>query len=167
MPAFAVAQSSAEAANQCQEPLAQSPARAGAGGCRSGMDRTCSQRQGNARRAASLAGIPGILVGTLLIAPIASAPLVRMSFTLLLVSVAVTLFLLNRKERHVHSELPDVAGVRPALLAAGFVGGIFSGLVGNGIDIVDVTGDSQSNLIVEEDGGTTAADLGILGVGVV
>jgi len=85
---------------------------------------------------ASLAGIPGILVGSLLIAPNAAAPLVRMSFTLLLVSVAITLFLLNRNARVVRSDLPAGRGVDLALLAAGFAGGIFSGLVGNGIDII-------------------------------
>lgn len=85
---------------------------------------------------ASLAGIPGILVGALVIAPVASAPLVRMSFTLLLVSVAITLFLLNRGGRVVRTGLPPGRSVDLALLAGGFVGGIFSGLVGNGIDII-------------------------------
>lgn len=85
----------------------------------------------------SLAGIPGILLGTLWLAPMLSAPAVKLSFTLLVTSFAVTLFVLNRGERSVHAQVP-LRGRRELVLImlAGLVGGVFSGLVGNGIDIV-------------------------------
>ena len=88
-------------------------------------------------RWSSLAGVPGIVVSSLWLAPLLPPVLVRISFTLMLTSFAVTLWLLNRIDRVTHDDMP-LSGGREAglLMAAGFLGGIMSGLVGNGIDII-------------------------------
>lgn len=86
---------------------------------------------------ASLAGVPGILFGTLVLSELLSAPAIKLSFTLLVSSFAVTLFALNRGHRKVHAEVPERGRRELGLvLLAGLIGGMFSGLVGNGIDIV-------------------------------
>ena len=88
-------------------------------------------------RWASLAGIPGMLVGAVWLAPLLSSPAIKLSFTLLVSSFAVTLFALNRGIRDVNPQVPRRGRVELRLvLLAGFIGGCFSGLVGNGIDIV-------------------------------
>jgi len=86
---------------------------------------------------ASLAGIPGIALSSFWLSPLVSPVVVRISFTLMLASFAVTLWLLNRVDRATHSDLSLFGGREVMLLAlAGLLGGIMSGLVGNGIDIV-------------------------------
>lgn len=88
-------------------------------------------------RWASLGGVPGIMLGALWLAPHLPPTLVKMSFTVLVTSFALTLFMLNRGMRLCHEKL-ESAGIREhaVLLLAGFAGGMLSGLVGNGIDIV-------------------------------
>ncbi len=86
---------------------------------------------------ASLGGIPGIVLGSALLAPVLPSAMIKMSFTVMVTSFAVTLFALNRGMRLCHARLPRVgASERLLLLSAGLVGGVMSGLVGNGIDIV-------------------------------
>jgi len=88
-------------------------------------------------RWASLAGVPGMLVGVYLISPLLGPAAVKLSFTLLVGSFAVTLFALNRGIRDVNTQVPKRGGVELGLvLLAGFLGGSMSGLVGNGIDII-------------------------------
>ena len=86
---------------------------------------------------ASLGGIPGIVLGSSLIAPILPPVLVRLSFTAMVSSFAITLAILNWKSRHYNDVLTKfVLKEKAIMLFAGFIGGIMSGLVGNGIDII-------------------------------
>ena len=86
---------------------------------------------------ASLGGIPGIVTGAAVLAPLLPADLVKISFTAMVVSFAITLSMLNWGHRKYNETLPFFAGKeRTILLCTGFLGGIMSGLVGNGIDII-------------------------------
>lgn len=88
-------------------------------------------------RWASLAGIPGIIIGAVLVAPNLPPPVIKMAFTVLVTSFAITLIALNRGIRLVHERL-EHPGRRELgmVLLAGFLGGMMSGMVGNGIDII-------------------------------
>ena len=86
---------------------------------------------------ATLGGVFGISLGAIVLFPLLPAEIIKMSFTMMITSFAVTLYLLNRHIRHCHTTLPTIGTIEKALLfLAGFVGGIMSGLVGNGIDII-------------------------------
>lgn len=88
-------------------------------------------------RWASLSGVLGMLVGAIWLAPLFTAAEIKLTFTLLVSSFAVTLFALNRGVRDVHLQVPGRGTEELRLvLLAGFVGGCLSGMVGNGIDIV-------------------------------
>jgi len=87
---------------------------------------------------ASLGGVPGIVFGSMVLAPALPPPLVKLSFTAMATSFAVVLFILNRttdEDRFSRIQSATMAHCR-ALCAAGFLGGIMSGLVGNGIDLI-------------------------------
>ena len=87
---------------------------------------------------ASVGGVFGIFFSSLYISPLLAPAMVRMAFTVLVSSFALTLFVLNRQDlRLVNDHLPE-PGKRASLilLGVGFIGGIVSGLVGNGIDII-------------------------------
>jgi len=84
----------------------------------------------------SLGGFLGIFLGAGFLAPILPAPVLKMVFTAILTSFAVTLFTLNQGIRTCHLTLPIwTIKEQSVILIAGFLGGIMSGLVGNGIDI--------------------------------
>lgn len=86
---------------------------------------------------ASLGGIPGIMISSGSLAPIIPAELVRLSFTAMVSGFAVTLAVLNWNGRNYNDSLPVFTINEKAItLLAGFCGGIMSGLVGNGIDII-------------------------------
>lgn len=84
----------------------------------------------------SLGGFFGIL-GGLLISPWLPADIIKMSFTLMLTSFAITLLILNytHNKRRKRSLIKWGNTERNFCLIAGIMGGIMSGLVGNGIDI--------------------------------
>jgi uncharacterized protein len=86
---------------------------------------------------ATLGGIPGIVLGSALLAPQLPSDAIKLAFTVMVSSFAIALYLVNRVDRACYEWIPKV-GVREKslLLAAGFLGGILSGLVGSGIDIV-------------------------------
>lgn len=88
-------------------------------------------------RWASAGGVAGIAAGAAWLAPVLPAALVKMLFTVLVTSLAVVLYVMNRYPREFHAVVP-VAGwnERRILLLTGFCGGLLSGIVGNGIDIV-------------------------------
>lgn len=88
-------------------------------------------------RWASISGALGMLVGASTIAPLLPADVTKMTFTVMEASFAVALMLLNRERRTCHEALPET-GLRERhyLLLVGFVGGVFSSIVGVGIDIV-------------------------------
>ena len=85
----------------------------------------------------SLGGIFGIGLGSGFLASLLPADVIKMSFTLMLASFAITLLALNRQGRECHLSVPIWrVGEWGIIVGAGFGGGIMSGLVGNGIDIV-------------------------------
>lgn len=86
---------------------------------------------------ASLGGILGIILGSVFLAPVLPPAVIKISFTMIVSSFAVILFALNRKIRGRNLIIP-VWGQREQLLSiiAGTIGGIISGLVGSGMDIV-------------------------------
>ena len=87
---------------------------------------------------ASLGGALSIIPTSIWLAPLLPPPVLKMSFTAMITSFAITLFILNRREERLcHDDLPLVGIQEKAILiGAGFLGGIMSGLVGTGIDIV-------------------------------
>jgi uncharacterized membrane protein YfcA len=85
----------------------------------------------------SLGGIPGIILGSILIAPHLHANLLKMLFTAMIASFALTLVLSIRKQRTYNQSLPFFhLQEKLIILSSGFFGGIMTGLVGNGIDII-------------------------------
>lgn len=85
----------------------------------------------------SLGGFMGITVGLGFLDSILPPDVIKMSFTVILTSFAITLWGLNRGKRRCHLNIPAwTAKERYILLLAGFLGGIISGLTGTGIDIV-------------------------------
>ncbi len=86
---------------------------------------------------AILGGLPGLCVGTLLIAQLLPAALVKMLFTAMIVSFALALFLFNTQKRCYSLYLPKLYGAEKGIiLITGFIGGTMTGLVGSGIDII-------------------------------
>ena len=88
-------------------------------------------------RWASLGGVPGIIFGSVFLAPVLPPPVIRLSFTMIICSFGIVLFTLNRTRRNRNLAIP-AWGKRERILSllAGLWGGIVSGLVGSGIDIV-------------------------------
>jgi uncharacterized membrane protein YfcA len=87
---------------------------------------------------AGLAGVFGILFSTFYVMPFVSPPLVKISFTVMVSSLAIALVFMNRREKsHRHKAFPRVGRNEIAILMlTGFIGGMMSGLVGSGIDII-------------------------------
>jgi len=86
---------------------------------------------------ASMGGIFGVMLGSILIAPFLPADLLKMLFTAMIVSFALTLILLNWKPRLYNNYLTFFSWhEKLILLITGFIGGCMTGLVGNGIDII-------------------------------
>lgn len=86
---------------------------------------------------ASLGGFFGIVISTLGISPWVEAGVVKMLFTAMMSSFAFTLTLLNWKKRCYNGHLFIFEKQeRWICVMAGLVGGMMSGLVGNGIDII-------------------------------
>lgn len=85
-----------------------------------------------------IAGIVGLLISTFYIVPHVPAPLVKISFTIMVSSLAVAIIMMNRREGDDRNLLCPVWGAREKglIVAAGLVGGLMSGLVGCGENIV-------------------------------
>lgn len=86
---------------------------------------------------ASLGGLFGVMFGLAFIAPLLAADLLKMLFTAMVVSFALTLTFLTWKQR-AYNRCLCIYGWRErgVILSAGFCGGLMTGLVGNGIDIL-------------------------------
>lgn len=85
----------------------------------------------------SLGGFLGIFLGLGYLAPLLPSDVLKMSFTIMLTTFAVTLFTLNQNSRQWRVSIPSWQfQERFIFVLAGCWGGIMSGLVGNGIDIV-------------------------------
>ncbi len=86
---------------------------------------------------ATIGGVFGIIIGALWIAPLLAPELIKMLFTAMIVSFAITLALLNWKQRLYNDHLLMLGWREKWIFVfAGFSGGVMSGLVGNGIDII-------------------------------
>ena len=89
------------------------------------------------RRALCYAGIPGVLgviFGAYFVAPFVPPVFVRTSFTVLVSSMGVALLLVNREKSVLRNEQMPIFGTseKSVLIAAGFLGGVVSALVGTG-----------------------------------
>ncbi len=85
----------------------------------------------------SLGGVVGVTVSSLYLAPLFSAALLKVLFTALVSSFALTLFVLGWRPRQYNTAMPVDHGLEKIILwVVGFAGGCMSGLVGNGIDII-------------------------------
>mgnify|MGYP002149979954 CR=1 FL=1 len=86
---------------------------------------------------ASIGGLLGVYLGSVLMAPFLPANLLKMVFTAMIASFALTLILVNWKQRQYNEMLPFIGWREQLILVlAGIFGGIMTGLVGNGIDII-------------------------------
>lgn len=86
---------------------------------------------------ATLGGLLGVSIGAIFIAPFIPAELLKMLFTAMIASFALTLLILNWQHRQYNQTLPVLAKVEKMLIfLTGIIGGIMTGLVGNGIDII-------------------------------
>lgn len=85
-----------------------------------------------------IGGIFGLLFSTFYVLPLVSPPLVKIAFTIMVSSLAIALIFMNRSEKiQRHKALPSVGRKEICILMfTGFIGGIMSGLVGSGIDII-------------------------------
>lgn len=88
----------------------------------------------------SLGGLFGMIIGLEEVAPRMTPPQKKIGFVSIWFAFAFSLFWLNRNfGRHVHLEIQNFPGKyywrALTLLAAGFLGGIFSSVAGSGIDI--------------------------------
>ena len=88
-------------------------------------------------RWASLGGVPGIIFGSVFLAPALPPNVIKFSFTMMVCSFGIVLLALNRTRRRRNLAIP-AWGKRERVfsLVAGLWGGIVSGLVGSGMDIV-------------------------------
>ncbi len=85
----------------------------------------------------SLGGAVGVVCSSLLLAPLVEPALLRMLFTAMISSFALTLAIVSWQARQYHAQMP-VFGKREQglMLLAGIIGGGMTGLVGTGIDII-------------------------------
>ena len=88
-------------------------------------------------RRASLGGIPGIIMGSVFLAPILPPDGIRISFSMMITSFALILLSLDKTTTRKPNSKIIHWGKRQQNLAlwVGFIGGIISGLVGSGMDI--------------------------------
>lgn len=85
----------------------------------------------------SLGGFFGIFLGLGFFGPLLPPDVIKMTFTVMLSSFAITLLALNKSRGLCHLVIPAWNWLQRGLIfLAGILGGIMSGLVGNGIDIV-------------------------------
>lgn len=84
---------------------------------------------------ASLGGVFGMIC-SLFLSPLLPPDVSKILFTALVVSLAATLILINRSRREYRPLTVFSGGQKKLILIAGFCGGVMSGLVGNGIDII-------------------------------
>ncbi len=85
---------------------------------------------------ASSGGVPGIVFGAVVLTPLLPAELLRMAFTAMVTGLALTLVLVTWYGREYTEQHSYGRKAIVVLLLSGFFGGMMSGLVGNGIDII-------------------------------
>lgn len=88
-------------------------------------------------RWASLGGLLGVVFSSSVLAPMLQPGLLKMLFTSMIVSFALTLAIVNWQQRQYHQQMPVFRWQeRGILLLTGVIGGGMTGLIGNGIDII-------------------------------
>lgn len=90
---------------------------------------------------ASMGGFIGIVFGCFFLAPLLPPDVIKITFTVMLTSIALTLIALNRRSRVCNSFVP-IWRIREKTIffIFGVWGGIMSGLAGNGIDCLTFSG---------------------------
>ena len=85
----------------------------------------------------SLGGFVGLLIGSVVLSALLAPESIRMLFTVMAVSLALTLIRLSAGFRLNHITMPAIRLRETSiLLTVGIVGGMVSGLVGSGIDMI-------------------------------
>jgi len=85
----------------------------------------------------SFGGMFGMYFGATVLSPLLPSAMVKMSFTVMIVSFAITLYFLNRGIELRNQQINNCQNKEISLLfVTGLIGGLMSGLVGNGIDII-------------------------------
>lgn len=86
---------------------------------------------------ASLGGAVGVVFSSLWVAPLLPPALLKMLFTAMIVSFALTLAVVNWQPRLYNERMP-IFGLpeKTIMVLTGLVGGTMTGLLGNGIDII-------------------------------
>lgn len=88
-------------------------------------------------RWASIGGSIGVVLGSIYLAPLLQPVITKTFFTALTSSFAFTLLILNRSNIDHYLRLPVVGlNEKTLVLIAGLAGGLVSGVVGSGIDII-------------------------------
>jgi uncharacterized membrane protein YfcA len=86
---------------------------------------------------ASLGGLLGFTLGVQFLLPIIPPDVLKISFSLMLTSLAIALILINQKTHNYYSLIKPLKITEKLIISgAGIVGGVMSSLVGNGIDII-------------------------------
>lgn len=87
---------------------------------------------------AALGGMTGVTFSTFYLLPVVSPALVKICFTVMLTSLAISLLIVNRGSKVERHDCLPVYGTREKLMfvAAGLCGGMISGMVGCGDNIV-------------------------------
>jgi uncharacterized membrane protein YfcA len=85
----------------------------------------------------SLGGCLGIIISSVFLSPLLAPAIIRMLFTIMAISLAFTLIRLSAGFRLNHLNMPNITTREiTILLIVGVVGGVISGLVGSGIDML-------------------------------
>ncbi|HIG65800.1 MAG TPA: sulfite exporter TauE/SafE family protein [Methyloprofundus sp.] len=85
----------------------------------------------------SLGGWVGMIIGSVFLSPLLAPAMIRMLFTIMAISLAFTLIRLSTGFRLNYLKMPEITIREIAiLLTVGIVGGVISGLVGSGIDML-------------------------------
>ena len=88
----------------------------------------------------SLGGVLGILFGTLILFPLLKSSILKIIFSSMIGMFGIVLFGQHRKPVDKNLNMPVIGSrEKVILLTTGLLGGMISGLVGNGIDIVSFT----------------------------
>jgi len=85
----------------------------------------------------SIGGAVGMFFGAMGLAQHLPPDVTKMTFTIMVSSFGVVLYIINRRERYCHEQMPvNGALERGLLLGVGLGGGVLSSIVGTGLDIV-------------------------------
>ncbi len=88
----------------------------------------------------SLGGVLGLLIGMCILSAVLPPTIIRLLFTVMAVSLGLTLLYLNTGFRPANVAMPEMRRKEIAIfLMVGILGGILSGLVGSGIDMLCFT----------------------------